>query len=142
MKPKHPHGDPMTLGNMRKLGAVFAAIATAAGLGSARAAEVERWLCEDEYGKRKTWTIVDDKMFVPGGKVRPLKVISNSPSLTLAYWITKTNDGLVFSLFYVLDKTGRKLFIYDDATAVMFKGKFGQPFEPKIREGTCEEQSN
>ncbi len=77
-------------------------------------------------------------MFVAKGK-GALQIISNSPSLTVAYDLHKNRiDGQVISYVYILDKVNRKLIVYNDMLAVASHGEFGQPLEPTVRSDSCE----
>lgn len=104
-------------------------------LGSAQSAELERWICKGDYGDT-IWTIADNRMFAAKGK-GALQVAANSPSLTVAYILSKNDKNDVISYVYILDKQDRKLIVYNDMIAAIFKGTLGQPFEPKVSVSTC-----
>jgi len=76
-------------------------------------------------------------MFAAKGK-GALQVATNSPSLTVAYNLHRSTDNKPMSFVYVLDKVAHKLVTYDESVAVIFNGKFGQPFEPKVTIDDCE----
>lgn len=103
---------------------------------TARTAEIEHWTCLDGTIET-TWTIAENRMFVAKGK-GALSVASNSPSTVVAYDLRRTSDGRPLSSVYVLDKIGRQMVVYDESSAVIFDGKFGIPFEPKVTVSACE----
>jgi hypothetical protein len=127
---KLPHGEAMYHLKVAIIGLL------AISSECARASDVERWTCAD-HDWRTTWTIAENRMFVAKGK-GALQVISNSPSLTVAYDLHKSIDGQAISYVYILDKVNRKLIVYDDSLAAISKGKFGQPFEPTVKSNPCE----
>lgn len=99
------------------------------------AADVERWTCTDKIAST-TWTIVDGRMFAAKGKGY-YTVLSDSPTLAVAYHLVKMFDNKTVSLVNILDKTAKKMIEYDDLTAVIFHGTFYEPYEAKAREATC-----
>jgi hypothetical protein len=102
---------------------------------SASAAEIEHWTCFD--GPHKIiWTIAENRMFVAKGK-GALSVASNSPTTTVAFNLQRMSDGRAISTVYVLDKAGHQLITYDESDAVIFDGKLGIPFEPRVTVIPC-----
>ncbi|QBR71523.1 hypothetical protein CU048_09820 [Beijerinckiaceae bacterium] len=100
-----------------------------------QAADVERWTCTDKIAST-TWTIVDGRMFAAKGKGY-FTVLSDSPTLVVAYYLYKTSDNKTVSLVNILDKTAKKMIKYDDSTAVIFHGTSYQPYEAEATVATC-----
>jgi hypothetical protein len=98
-------------------------------------AEIEHWTCFDGPNKI-VWTIAENRMFVAKGK-GALSVASNSPTTTVAFDLHRMSDGKAISTVYVLDKAGHQLITYDESNAVIFDGKLGIPFEPRVTVNPC-----
>jgi len=103
--------------------------------GAASGLELERWACVDESGHTTIWTIMEDRMLATKGTIA-LKVIANGPSVAVAYHLAKSKNDVI-SIVHVLDKIAGKLILYNDMDAVLFKGKFYQPFEPEVEKHAC-----